>query len=357
MPTVSPEQWDEFIAIHPDSHILQSRHWGDLKRDFGWQTHWIISDLESSLSNAQIGAQLLFRKLPINFTLAYMPKGPVGSQDALINWYKWKNFWSEVDNFCRKINAVFLVVEPDIIVDDHLQGGNINRALLERSGGFTHGIVNIQPMRTIMVDTHGTEDEILARMNQKTRYNIRLAHKKGVVVAPSEDIENFFKMMEITGERDLFGIHSKQYYKRAYELFYQNGSCNLLFASFQRELLGAIFIFAQGSRAWYFYGASSNSYREMMPNYLLQWEAIRWARNRGCNTYDLWGVPDENENVLEQYFQQRSDGLWGVYRFKRGFGGKVIRSSGPWDRVYISSLYSILKLWMRIKTGNQNHML
>ncbi len=105
-------------------------------------------------------------------------------------------------------------------------------------------------------------------------------------------------------------------------------------------------VFAYGSRAWYFYGASTNQHRHRMPTYLLQWEAMRWARDQGCTEYDLWGVPDEDEHTLEDQFAERSDGLWGVYRFKRGFGGNLRRALGPWDRVYQPVLYTFYRWWV-----------
>jgi lipid II:glycine glycyltransferase (peptidoglycan interpeptide bridge formation enzyme) len=104
--------------------------------------------------------------------------------------------------------------------------------------------------------------------------------------------------------------------------------------------------FSQGKRAWYLYGASSNEHRDIMPTYLLQWEAMLWARTRGCTQYDLWGVPDAEERTLEAEFMQRSDGLWGVYRNKRGFGGQLHRAAGPWERVYSPLVYRIYSWWV-----------
>jgi lipid II:glycine glycyltransferase (peptidoglycan interpeptide bridge formation enzyme) len=86
-----------------------------------------------------------------------------------------------------------------------------------------------------------------------------------------------------------------------------------------------------------------------MPNYLLQWEAIRWAKSQGCTEYDLWGVPDEDLATLEANFANRNIGLWGVYRFKRGFGGELRRSVGPWDRVYNPTLYRLYSVWLKYR--------
>jgi lipid II:glycine glycyltransferase (peptidoglycan interpeptide bridge formation enzyme) len=146
-------------------------------------------------------------------------------------------------------------------------------------------------------------------------------------------------MIVKTGKRDGFAIHSAEYYKQAYGLFHPVGICELLTAEYEGRPLAALMVFARGSRAWYVYGGSTEEERDRMPNYSLQWEAMRWARSRGCETYDLWGVPDEDEEVLEQGFANRSDGLWGVYRFKRGFGAKLRRAVQAVDRVYRPLLY------------------
>jgi lipid II:glycine glycyltransferase (peptidoglycan interpeptide bridge formation enzyme) len=103
-------------------------------------------------------------------------------------------------------------------------------------------------------------------------------------------------------------------------------------------------VFSDAKRAWYVYGASNDQERNRMPTYLLQWEAIRWAKARGCEEYDLWGVPDENEETLEANFETRHDGLWGVYRFKRGFGGQLKRAAQALDKVYMPLFYK-LYLW------------
>jgi lipid II:glycine glycyltransferase (peptidoglycan interpeptide bridge formation enzyme) len=130
----------------------------------------------------------------------------------------------------------------------------------------------------------------------------------------------------------------------AYDLFSAEGNIALLMASYGGRDLAGLMVFAFGQTATYLYGASSDEERNRMPTYLLQWEAMRWARARGCTVYDLWGVPDADQETLEAQFTQRSGGLWGVYRFKRGFGGRLARAVGPWDRVYNPLLYALYKL-------------
>jgi lipid II:glycine glycyltransferase (peptidoglycan interpeptide bridge formation enzyme) len=138
-------------------------------------------------------------------------------------------------------------------------------------------------------------------------------------------------------------VHSLEYFEKAYRVFRPGNQAELFLASFEDQLLAGLMVFRRGHRAWYFYGASSNDRRELMPAYLLQWEAILWAKRHGCTAYDLWGVPDADEDELETHFSDRAEGLWGVYRFKRGFGGELRRAAGPWDRVYQPLLYQIYR--------------
>lgn len=303
---------------------MQSQSWGVLKSRFGWDAIHV--------TNVLAGAQILFRRLPLGLKFAYIPKGPVGETCD--------DLWPLIDEECRRRKAVFLKVEPDVWEDPN------DRSQPLPPPGYRLSPHAIQPKRTILVDLGGDEEDILARMKQKTRYNIRLAMKKGVKVHLSDDISSFYKMMQITGDRGAFGVHTKTYYQCVFDLFSARGQCALLLAKFENQELAALMVFASGSRAWYLYGGSSNLHRNLMPSYFLQWEAMRWARQKGCTQYDLWGIPDETEEILEANFRSRSDGLWGVYRNKRGFGGEVKRAVGPWDRVYNPALYTFYRFWI-----------
>ena len=337
MPKIEPEEWSEFLFSHPNAHILQTEAWGQLKSDFDWQAVQVISDRD--LGKSQSGAQILFRRLPFGLSLAYIPKGPVGT--------RWDMLWSEVDSVCEARRAIFLRVEPDL-----WEGVSNSDVWGLESFGFQISQHNIQPPRTLIVDLSGTDDQILARMKQKTRYNIRLARKKGVVIRQTRDIDTFYNLMQVTSERDAIGVHSKNYYQRALDYFEPHGQCALLSAQFDGVPLAALMVFARGKRAWYFYGASSNEYRNLMPTYLLQWEAMQWAKKKGCNEYDLWGVPDESSETLESQFLERSGDLWSVYRFKRGFGGELRRSLSAFDRVYRPGMYEIYNWLIRQKSSS-----
>lgn len=330
MSLLNASEWEDFLSYFPDAHILQTKSWGELKQVFGWKIDRI--GILSEDKTIGIGAQILFKPLPLGLSMAYIPRGPVGLVSQPETHPLWNQWMVEVDHLCRRRRAVFLKIEPDLWENE--RPASLSESAEELPSGFIKSQQDIQPSRTLLVDLKDNEDAILARMKQKTRYNIRLALKKGVVVKSSQDLQTFHKLMQLTGQRDVFGVHSLEYYQKAFDLFYPNGACQIFTAEFDGEPLATVMVFARGANAWYFYGASSDAHREKMPAYLLQWEAIRWARSQGCTQYDLWGVPDFDWEILEENFTQRSVGLWGVYRFKRGFGGELKRAQGPWDKIY-----------------------
>ena len=328
MPTVDVSQWDSFINRHPEAHLLQTSMWGDLKNEFGWNAQRVIE--------GDAGAQILFRKLLPGLTMAYIPKGPVGEN--------WTALWPVVHAMCRKNRAVFLRVEPDL--EEPLTAQQV-----DAFPGFIPVEDTIQPRQTIYVDVSGAPEDWLARMKQKARYNTRLAEKKEVVVSSCQDFDAFDRLMKATGSRDGFGVHSIEYYKNAYRHFESRGKVALLQAAYEGRPLAMLMVFAQGDRAYYLYGASGDEERQRMPTYLLQYEAMRWSSAQGCTQYDLWGIPDAPEEELEANFETRSDGLWGVYRFKRGLGGRIYRSCSGFDFVYQPLLYRLIRWQMLRRRG------
>jgi len=323
-------EWDQFVAAYPRAHILQTAEWGELKAAFGWSAQRVVL-LEDGTPRA--GALVLYRPLPLGLgSLAYVPRGP------LVDWERPEEVAELVGALtgaARARRAVALIVEPDLPDEPRW------RELFGALGFRPSPLGSIQPRRTLVVDIGRDEEAILAAMKPKTRYNIRLSQRKGVTVweGTESDFPAFHRLMAETAARDRFGVHAPAYYERAYRLFVPRGWARLLMAGVEGEPVAALMVFALGRRAWYFYGASSDAHREKMPTYRLQWEAIRWARSRGCTEYDLWGVPDEDEGRLEAEFTRRQDGLWGVYRFKRGFGGHLVRTVGAWERPLRLALY------------------
>ncbi|MCK6629377.1 MAG: peptidoglycan bridge formation glycyltransferase FemA/FemB family protein [Anaerolineae bacterium] len=352
LPTFQPSTaWDSHL-LSRRGHLLQSWAWGDLKSRFGWSAVRVQTQV------GEATAQILFRRLPLGLTLAYVPKGP------LVDWTdseQCRALFSLIHAEAKKRRAILLKVEPDVWANDprpvagatplSLGGrgvGGEGRPALRflQTSGFRPAD-SIQPHTSLIIDLSGDETTILAAMKQKTRYNIRLAEKKGVVVrvGNAADVGIFYQLALVTAARDGFGVHSLDYYQAAYSLFAPD-RCALLIAEFQGHPLAALLVFSFGQEAYYFYGASANEHRNLMAPYLLQWAAMRWAKNQGCFRYDLWGIPDAGPATLEAEFEQRHEGLWGVYRFKRGFGGQWVQSLGAFDYVYNPLLYQIYK-WRR----------
>lgn len=323
MRQVNEAEWAAWLINKKNYHLLQSPQWGLLKEKFGWYAVRVLDE--------EAGAQILFRSLPLGLKIAYIPKGPIGQLSP--------DFWEKIDHVCKSKRTIFLKVEPD-----SWEGEDFAKTNFINSGFIPSN--SIQPRRTIVVDLSATDEDIwLSRMKQKTRYNIKLAEKKDIRIVESENIDIFYEVMISTGNRDNFGIHSKAYYKAVYDLFKKEEKAALFIAFYQDMPLAGLMAFREGNRAWYFYGASNELERNRMPTYLLQLEAMRWASKYGCEMYDLWGIPDSEEEILEKEFANRSDGLWGVYRFKRGFGGIVRRYETAFDRIYKPGLYKLYQLY------------
>lgn len=322
----SPAQWDAFVKEQPRAHILQRANWGTLKEAFGWDVMRVaLADGENLIA----GTQIMLRGLPFNLgTMAYLPMGPYASSDDQL-----ERLWKAVDRRLKDEGAAFLKWEPGIF-----EGGLPD---IER-WGFRESPQTIQPPNTILIDISEEDEHILARMSQSTRRKVRLSQRKGVryYEATIDDIDTFCGMMQTTGERNEFGVHEPDYYRMAYDLFVPDNTAALILAEHEGDPLAGIMVFAQGETAWYLYGASTNNKRNLMATYGVQWAAIQWAKRHGVRHYDMWGIPDEDEATLEDEFQERTDGLWGVYGFKRGWGGEVVRSIGAWDKIYNPLIYT-----------------
>ena len=337
--------WDRFVAERPDGHVLQTSPWGTLKGQFGWSSARVGLRRGDALV---AGAQILFRRLPAGVgKLAYVPKGP------LLDWSNQEEreqMVAALDRVTQEQGALALTIEPNL--PDEPTHRERLRALQFQPAPFSA----IQPRRTLVVDLRPDEDDILMEMKSKTRYNIRLAGRKGVIVrhGDADDVATFNDLLAATADRADFGIHPPSYYESAHRLFAGRDWARLLLAEVEGQAVAGLMVFALPPRSWYFYGASISAHREKMPTYLLQWEAMRWAKAQGCTTYDLWGIPDEDRETLEEQFTQRSDGLWGVYRFKRGFGGELVRTVGTWDRVHAPLRYRLYRgaLTLREQLGS-----
>jgi lipid II:glycine glycyltransferase (peptidoglycan interpeptide bridge formation enzyme) len=304
--TPSPDAWDAFVCTHPRAHLLQLSAWGDLKAAFGWQPVRVA--LADSGGALVAGVQLLLRPFPLRLgCMAYAPYGP------LVNW-------SDTDQCARFWQPLTRRRKRTTPLSPKIAGHGLTRGFA--ACGFRRVPVTIQPAHHDARLT-GDEDTIQTRMNQGTRRNIRKSIKQAIDIREGTraDVASFNALLAETGDRSDFGVHTPAYYELAYDLFVPHNRAALILGSYGGEDLAGVMVFALGDWAWYFYGASSDRERQRMASYGVQWAAIQWARVRGAKVYDMYGVPDEDPETLEAQFEQRNEGLWGVYRFKRGWGG------------------------------------
>jgi len=351
--------WNSIIAKLPNTHFLQTYEWGQVKAKYGWEPIYLVwndkgkmkeernsNNLSSFIFHPSAAALILKRQIIRNgfaarLSILYSPKGP------LLDWTNEplrNRVLDDLQSFAKKQGAIFLKCDPDVILgtgvpqseeDAEDKSGSVIMSELKRRGwGFSSD--QIQFRTTVLIDVSPTEDELLARMKQKTRYNVRLAEKRGVSlrVGSLEDLGMLYKMYAETSLRDGFVIRDEGYYQTVWRLFMGSGepTCEPLIAEVEGEPVAAIFVFYFAGRAYYVYGMSRDVHREKMPTYLLQWEAMKRAKAKGCSVYDLWGAPE----VFDE-----SDSMWGVYRFKEGLGGRVVRTLGAWD-------YAPSPLWYKM---------
>lgn len=341
--------WNSLISKLPDPHFLQTYEWGQVKAKYGWSPLYAVWTADGKLSVFKEGddrslytdhcvaaalilkRQILRNGFAARLSLLYAPKGPLldWSNESLRN-----RVLNDLQSFAKKQGAIFFKMDPDVVLgtgipsskDDVINyGGQSVMSALKRLG-WSDSSDQIQFKNTVLIDLTPPEEELLARMKQKTRYNIRLAEKKGMIlrVGNPQDFGMLYKMYAETSVRDGFVIRNEGYYQTVWKLFIDSNepTCEPLIAEVDGEPVAAIFVFYFAGRAYYVYGMSRDVHREKMPTYLLQWEAMKRAKARGCNAYDLWGAPD----IFDE-----SDSMWGVYRFKEGLGGEVVRTLGAWD--------------------------
>ncbi|NLV74183.1 MAG: peptidoglycan bridge formation glycyltransferase FemA/FemB family protein [Chloroflexi bacterium] len=317
--------WDRLVSLDPNGHLLQTSGWARLKATSGWRAErWYVEDQIGVIC----GAQVLFCRRGL-LSYAYIPKGPfmTSYQPVALSM-----LWHKIEHRCRMQLAINCQVEPDLPPDDPQLGW-----LAEH--GFKPSAINVQPLRSVIVDLLVPEEELLARMKQKWRYNIRLSERKGVVVreAGEEGMDAFYELLKITSERDYFAIHERAYYQAAFSCFKPGREVELLLAEYNGQPLAGLIVFCFNGVAYYLYGASSNERRELMVNHLTQWRAMQWAKERDCHSYDLWGVANKESDA--------SDQLASVGQFKSGFGGRTVRYAGAYDKVLFRPAY---QLWQRM---------
>ncbi|PKN92957.1 MAG: hypothetical protein CVU42_09085 [Chloroflexi bacterium HGW-Chloroflexi-4] len=334
--------WNDLIINLPNAHVLQTSEWAEIKNEVGWKSHPLT--WKNDQGEVIAAANVLVRTMKLlsigpKMAIGYIPRGPMLDwQDANLR----EKVFNDIEQFTRDQELIFLKIDPDLEIGRGIPGDGkaeenpIGKKVMDEmcARKWRYSVEQIQFKNTAVLDLTGTEEDWLKRMKQKARYNLRLAQRSGVSVrlAKEEELPALYHLYAQTASRDHFIIREEDYYLGVWRRFIQAGMADALIAEVEGQLVAGVMLFHFGKRAWYLYGMSSPVHREKMPNNLLQWEAMRLARSKGCDIYDLWGAPD----VFAE-----SDSMFGVFRFKDGLGATVIRSAGAWDFPVKPKLYFV----------------
>ncbi len=317
------EKWNSFAKNYS---FLQSFEWGDLQKSLG-KKFWrlAVADEDKIL----LLALVYKNSLPFGLNYLYSPRGPIMIEKSS---EVFKLFLEKVKEISKEEKSIFFGIDPEWQSDD-----------LVKEFSFKKWIKEVQPKDTLILDLSKDEDNLLKEMHQKTRYNIRLAEKKGVKVRFSnskEYFEKFWQLIRETTERDKFKAHPKDYYWQILENCKDHIS--LVLAEYEGKIIAASMVSFFGKTAIYMHGASSNEHRNLMAPHLVQWESIKKAKERGCQYYDFWGVALTDD---------KNHPWAGITRFKKGFSPdtKVTSYIGIWDLVFKNFWYWLYKNYQKIR--------
>ncbi len=338
---------------------LQSWQWGELKNRWGWQAYRLAWQVDSCWVAA---CQVLLRdegKFGLHLRVAYAPRGPLldWQNDALAH-----PVLASLRQWAKQKRAFVLKVDPEAMLgfgvpataDEQPQAsGNALQTYLSQQG-WHYSPFQIQFRNSMWLNLQTDAGSLIQSFKQKTRYNIRLAERKGVLVrlAQPTDLPQLFDLYAETAQRDGFVIRSRAYYLDVWQTLLESGYGVALLAEVDGQWVAGVVLTRYAGRVTYMYGMSRVQFREWMPTYLLQWRAIEYAQQMGCHTYDFWGAPE----VFDE-----SDSMWGVWRFKEGFRGQVVRTLGAWDAPIQPVFYSAytqlmprLLAWMKGRGAGQS---
>jgi lipid II:glycine glycyltransferase (peptidoglycan interpeptide bridge formation enzyme) len=324
------EIWNNFIK--ENGTLLQSWEWGDFKSEFSWKP-FRLAVVENN--NWLLAASVLCKALPLSKSFLYIPEGPAFAK-ASAGKPALKLLLSKIKEIAERENAIFLKIEPFLPNSTIQQINNLTDL------GFRKSFEDIQPDHRLWIDLTKSKEEILDEMKHKGRYNIKLAQRKGVIIKETNDpkmLDVFYSLYAQTGKRDRFSIRPKIYFQKLFDMFIKTGYAKLFIAFFKKQPLAAIVVTCFGKYTNYLYGASSLEHRELMASYLIQWEAIKKAKEKGCQIYDFGAIaPTEIRHPWS-----------GLREFKMKFGGRQVDLPGCYDLVYKPLWYSLFKAIEKIR--------
>ena len=332
------QRFNDFIARFYTGDLLQSFEWGELKSRSGWKPVRVMAEQHGQIIAA---ASLLKRAIPkTGRCIMYAPRGPVldTRNSELVS-----EFCSLLRETARKHGAILLKIDPPVPIEDTESEANL------RAAGFLQvnadGFGGTQPKCVMQLDLDKPIEDVMASFKEKWRYNIRLAERKGVTVnldCTRDDLPAFYAILKETAKRDGFLVRGQKYFEDMWDLLVPMGCMRLALTYYEGKPVAGAVAYIFGDKAMYTYGASSNEHRNVMPNHLMQWALIKWAKESGCKWYDFRGVSPRKQPDAD-------DHLSGLNRFKEGFSPRFVEYIGEYDMVLSPSFYwlwNVAKPWV-----------
>jgi len=307
---------------------MQSYGWGEVKRASGWQPLRLLVEDDDGRVRA---ACSILKTQPARgiAPLLYAPRGPV------LDYGDGAALQALIDEISRRAGKAFMLkCDPPIEARSDAVAALENAGFQRVSSGAFGGV---QPTAVMVLDLSPGLDKVFEGFKSKWRYNIRLAERKGVSVreASRDDIPAFYEILQETARRDRFVVRARSYFEKMWDELEPRGMLKMFMADFQGGPIAGILLTAMGERVIYNYGASSNEHRNVMPNHLIQWTAIRWAAEHGYRIYDFRGVsPVQGGKPVEEH-------IAGLNRFKEGFGARYVEYAGEFDLALRSGWYML----------------
>ncbi len=309
-------EYEAFVKKH-DVSFMQSVNWREVKE--AWQHEVIVVRDDEGIIKG--GMLVLIREVSPSMVLLYSPRGAVGDiHDKAL----WNELLKGIKILSKRYDAFMFKMDPPVHEDDE------EFIYMMYEMGFDHvpherEYDTIQRRYNYVLDLDKSEDELLMSFKSKCRYHIRLAtrHEVACEIMGREGISDFIKLHEITGKRKGFPTRSKEYVEKLFDAFPDD--MRILLCTYRGEVISGMLLCTYADRASYIFGASSERYRNVMPNELMQWNAIKYAMSCGCKIYDFMAVPVD--------LDEKSP-MWGVYQFKSGFNGRVEPYAGEFDLVF-----------------------
>lgn len=335
------DSFERFVESHPKGHFLQSLKWASVKSP---QPHAAVMSVDENGNIRGAMSMFVYPERLFGLSLLYAPRGPVCAADDTAAM---RDLFNGAEQIARKHRAVKLVLDPDITEEDNEFLKNLGVFGVKRGDNRKDNTI-LQPFSVFRIDIKNkTHDELMEMFHSKARYDVRSALKKGAVceIGARDDLPAFHSLLRETAERDGFTVRSPGYFEKMYDVLAPD-NLKLFVVKHEGVVIAGSVLIRYGNKSWHMYAGSGEAYKDLLPNYLMQWEMMRWSAENGVDIYDMRGIAGERDKTKP---------LDGLFRFKKRFGGELFSFVGRLELVYnpaavkaISALKAIKRLPGRI---------